>query len=108
MIKGNELRKPKERQEAAAKVEALMDAFTIEEGLIETLDTSIDFPALKEKALAFKKATFDTRPQASFDAGLYRSARYAVASGVFCHTAGYRGHFRALYEGARLMHPLKQ
>lgn len=96
-----------DRKATAQKVKEQARSFTVLDGIIETLDSDLSFPNLREAAAALPRKTKAERPRAIHDAMLYRSAMHSVASGVFCHTLAIRGRHRALYEGARLFHILK-
>ena len=99
---------PSERVSEARLIDEAMQSFAVTEGDIEGLDSNLEFPDLKEKADEFAtKGTFGNRPIGTHAAALYRSARYAVVGGVFCHTLAMRGKHRALYEGSRLLHPIR-
>lgn len=81
--------------------------FTVRNSAIETADSSLEFPTAKAKAAAFPQSIQGDRPSASYDAGLYRSLRYAVVGGVYCHTHAISSGYRSLYEAFRLWYPLE-
>lgn len=107
MIENAASRKPSERAEAGRVIEECMKSFSVKDGTVETLDDDLSFPTLRAAAEKLPGTSVADRFKGAYDAALYRSARASVAGGVFCHTRGYRGHFRALYEGARLLYPLE-
>jgi len=80
--------------------------FTVRNSAIETADTTLAFEKAKAAAAAFPESPISERPQAAYDAGLYRSLRYAVVSGVYCHQHAIDSQYRSLYEAFRLWYPL--
>lgn len=101
-------RVPDELVEEAAAVKEQTRSYEVRNSDFEKLDSSMALPALKEKADALPDSDPGFRPHHIHDAALYRSARYSVVGGVFCHVAGLRGHYRNLYEAYRLASSLKQ
>ncbi len=100
---------PAKRATAAKRITDQMRGFTMHPCPIESLGSSIRMPELRAEAeQAIESATFENRTLTVLKVAKYRSTRCALASGVFCHAVGMRGAARSLYEGARLLHPLKQ
>lgn len=101
-------RDPEKRSKGMGRVKETTKAFRVQDSLVETADESLEFPEWRAKAEKLKEATHENRPIRVFDAEAYRCLRASVVGGVFCHTLGYRGHYRSLYDGCRLLHNIKQ
>lgn len=109
MIKGHSSWSEQDRQAGMQEVLGKSKAFGVSNSLAETAGSTVGYPELREAAAAaVEGVTHANRPRKIFDIALYRSLRYSMAGGVFCHTAGYRSHFRALYDGLRLTRTLKE
>lgn len=106
MSAGDDKLNPADRQEAISDLDEFLRGTKKNGSVIEGY-SNLQFPEVKEDAeTALSKATHRTRTETFFKLSLYRSLRYSVASGVYCHTAGHLQARRRLYEGQRLAYPL--
>lgn len=95
-------------KEAADKTLETSKAFTVNNSLIETLDSTLEFPSLRALAARYPDTPEGSRPVGIAKVAIYRDARYSVVNGVYCHTAAIRGEYRGLYEKHRLLYPLEE
>jgi hypothetical protein len=105
---GHDKTKPDERETAITRQKDALKG-SVDQGSIVEQYSDLTFSDLKAKAEeGVTGGTTADRPLVHFNLALYRSLRYSTAGGVYCMARGAVSGCRDLYEGQRLLHPLKQ